>query len=65
MYNNIINSFIKINLFEAFAGYKQAIKIKFRAESYKREVPIVINRLNNLKKTKIKFKMEFNQIKDW
>ena len=34
-------------------------------EFYKREVLAVINYLNNLKKTRVKLKTEFNQVKDW
>ena len=63
MYNNIINFFIKINFFEAFVGYKHPIKIGFKAEFYKKEVLAFINYLNNLKKTKAKLEIEFNQAK--
>ena len=64
MYNNVINFSIKINFFEAFAGYKQVIKLKFISEFYKGEAPAVTNHLNNLKKTKIKLKIELTQVKD-
>ena len=33
-------------------------------EFYKGEVLVVINYLNNLKKTSVKFKIEFNRAKD-
>ena len=65
VYNNAVNFFIKINLFEAFAGYEQVIRIGFGAEFYKKEVPVVTNYLNNLKKIKAKFEIEFSRAKDW
>ena len=61
IYNNAVNSSIKINPFKAFT----AIKTGFKAKIYKEKVPAVTNYLNNLKKTKVKFKIEFSRAKNW